>query len=296
MSKTLLFDANNLFLRAAFSPHVAEKSITGDKTIIDYQTWKYTVFNSIYWSLTTLNGASEVVLAVDDRSWRKIVYPVYKANRKKKEDDPIDWAELYGVMDEYISELRECTPFKIVKVQSAEADDVIGVLARHINKHIVIISSDKDYKQLINKNVQMWDPLKKEFIKCSDPNRFIVETCLQGQSKDNILNVLTPLDWDEVNPGKRKPAMGEKKIEKILDEIGLDKWLTDNQAHERFKQNRIVMDLAHTPQVIVNRTLDMYNNYSIPSLDNLMEFFARNNWREFTENYINVERKLQELY
>ena len=80
----------------------------------------------------------------------------------------------------------------------------------------------------------MWDPLKKEFIKCANPDRFIVEACLQGQSKDNILNVLTPLNWDEINPGKRKPAMGEKKIEKILDEIGLDKWLTDNQGYASF--------------------------------------------------------------
>ena len=296
-NKTLLFDFNNLALRCLFSSHVSEKSLTGDATEIDYPTWRFTVFNSVYLALCQFKNVDEIILAVDETSWRKKVYSVYKANRKKKENDPIDWNTFYSEMNAYIEDLKENIPFKIIQVQSAEADDVIGILCREVNKEFVIISMDRDYKQCLNSRVKMWDPIKKEYIECADPERFVIESCLQGQNKDNIFNVLTPLDFYEKNPeGTRRPAMGEKKIEKILDEIGLERWLTENNAHARFKENRLVMDLKCSPKILVNRTLEQYNSYLLPDLNNVISFINRQQWRSFSDEIVQVERNLSKLY
>ena len=66
----------------------------------------------------------------------------------------------------------------------------------------------------------MWDPLKKAYIKCNDPRRFVIESALMGQNKDNILNVLTPLTWNKEE--SRRPPFGPKKAAKIIDEIGFE--------------------------------------------------------------------------
>ena len=288
---TLLMDFNNLALRCLFAGHCIEK----ETKTVDYQIWSFTVFKSIYASLYTFKDAKEVVLAVDDKSWRKIVYPVYKANRAKDESEwPVNWVEFYAYMEEFLEKIKNNLPWKVVKVKSAEADDVIGVLARKVKKEFIIVSADKDYKQLITSNVKMYDPLKKEYVKCSDTERFILEACLHGQKKDNILNVLTPLDWDSE---KRVPPMGDKKVSKILDEIGLENWLNeDPKRRERFKQNQQVMDLSHTPQVIVDRTLELYHNYCLPDPSNIIPFIMESGWRGIIDDVHKVESKLLNLY
>lgn len=58
-------------------------------------------------------------------------------------------------------ELEKIYGFRIVKVENAEADDIIAVLANKIynqdkNRLIVIISNDNDYLQLVNDKTLIW--------------------------------------------------------------------------------------------------------------------------------------------
>ena len=91
--------------------------------------------------------------------------------------------------------------------------------------------------------------------------------------------------------------MGEKKAAKILDEIGLERWLDEEPARrERFNQNRQVMDLAYTPQLIIDRTLELYHNYCLPDPSNIIPFIMDSNWRGIIDDVHKVESKLLQLY
>jgi mRNA-degrading endonuclease YafQ of YafQ-DinJ toxin-antitoxin module len=57
---------------------------------------------------------------------------IKKSRKDKKKESKIDWQELYKMLSKLANEFKHHMPFKVLKVKSAEADDVIGVLARNI--------------------------------------------------------------------------------------------------------------------------------------------------------------------
>ena len=103
-------------------------------------------------------------------------------------------------------------PVKTISFPKVEADDVIAVLAEHMaNKHnsnCVIVSSDKDFLQLINKNVVVYRPREKKVYNKNTmkipPNNFILYKTLIGDNSDNL-------------PGIK--GVGEKTLIKKFPEI-----------------------------------------------------------------------------
>ena len=77
----------------------------------------------------------ELILCCDDRkTWRKEIFPNYKASRKKtRAATSIDWENLYECLNQLKEELTEWFPYKLIQVEKAEADDVIAILVGLIN-------------------------------------------------------------------------------------------------------------------------------------------------------------------
>ncbi|MBE8221178.1 MAG: DNA polymerase I [Bdellovibrionales bacterium] len=141
-------------------------------------------------------------------SFRKKIYPEYKANRQ--ELDP-DLAEQLPFVEGLTKSLGICVAAK----KGFEADDVIGSLAKLGEKKsysVVIVSGDKDFAQLINKNICMYDihreityDNKLVFEKWGvNPEQMIDYLALVGDSSDNI-------------PGVR--GIGPKGASKLLSEF-----------------------------------------------------------------------------
>ena len=147
--------------------------------------------------------------------WRKDVFPHYKANRKKsREKSDLDWNAVHGIMDRLYREVSVTFPYKNIKIEKVEADDIIAILCAkyHTEENIVIVSSDKDFQQLQKyPNVRQYNPMKKEFMKCEDPENFIIEHILKGDSSDGIPNILSDDDTFVVEDKRQKPC-GKKKI------------------------------------------------------------------------------------
>ena len=305
---TLLFDFNNLAIRCFFGM----KDVEPESENPDYELWEYLVFKSIYWMLYK-ERVNEVVLAVDDSSWRKKIFPEYKAQRKdKREESKVDWGRFYSVMEDYLDEIKTNLPFKVLKTKFCEADDIIGVLGKN-KENCIVVSADSDYLQLSD-TCKIYHPFRKKYVFTSDTERFITELCLKGQAKDNIFNIKTPIDYPKE---KRKPSMGDKQVQKILNE-GLDKFLKqtfkykfeyENKkgenckyegslvARERFELNKKLLDFNCIPEILVNKTLNNYYNYSIKANpDNLYSYFTKKNWRECLDDFDKFESKLLELY
>jgi len=300
---TVLVDFNNLCFRHFF----ANEEIAIATPHPNFTIWRYTMINSIYHMLTKFNNVSKLVIAVDDKnSWRKSYFPRYKESRKKTRDkSDVDFSILYAQIDEYRKELRHHFPFKIIKVQSAEADDVIAVIAMEGKDDYVIVSNDEDYLQLCNDKIRIWNPKDNEFKVYEDTEEFIVKKCLMGQSKDDIFNILTPNDWGmtESTIGKRKPGFGPAAYDKVEN---LKEFLRKPYKHKlykepfdlekHFKRNRILMDFKKIPNTIRDRIWKEYDNNGFPPPRNMYEFFKKYNMRGFLENWTDMEPKFMKLY
>jgi len=304
MKKTVIYDFNNLAVRLFFSPDVYDK----DVAIPDYNTWKFMMISNVLKSIEKFSP-DEVVLAVDgkgSKNWRKIVFPRYKENRKDKRDkDDIDWETFYIEYELLCDDIINLLPFKVVEQSRCEGDDVIGVLSQYIEKPIIIISSDQDFKQLLSSKVKVYDQMKGEFMVLDESNQdYINRLCLKGQAKDNIFNVNMPDDYPKE---LRNPPMGDKTVDKIFNE-GLDKFLDKSHSikkegyavavnrRENFNRNTKLVDLSNIPYTLVKYIKATYDASEKIVGDNNYQFFKKYNWVGILDDWGKTENLLMKLY
>lgn len=294
--KSVLFDVNNLCHRCLFSDGVLTYDPENKKKVVDtdWNMWRYRVFDSIFQALYKVRDVKEIICACDNgASWRKELWERYKEHRSEaREKLEFDWAEFFNQFDQFMVDISNHIPFKVLRVNRAEADDIIGVICLHMPQECHIISTDRDFLQLCSSRVKIYNPLKKENMTCPNPEMFIVEQSLMGQAKDNIWNVKTPLDYPL---DKRKPGLGEKTVEKIV-ALGYKKWLTENGLEERYEFNRNLIDLGRIPQSIVKKVLLEYKSVDYPKMDKIYEFFKRHGWNGYLDEFQKVESMLLKLY
>lgn len=294
MSK-ILFDMNNLAIRCV---HIGDVKTVDAKTKeivdIDWDYWKFVIFNNIYSSLFKVKDVKTVVLAIDDKhSWRYDIWSRYKEDRKKKKDkDNFPWDLFFQKYEELAEEFHTHLPFKVIHVDRAEADDIIGTIVLETTDNSEIVSNDRDFLQLCGDRVKVYNPMKQAHVDHPDPPFFLVEQCFLGQSKDSIFNIKTPDDWPD---DKRKPGFGPKAFEKAV-EYGWKEYLEDNQLKERFKRNLDLIDFRRIPDDIKKSIMDAYNNYEYPHPENIWKFIKANNWPDYVEGFTQLENRLLELY
>lgn len=306
---TLLIDFNNLAIRNFFG----SKEITEDLNNIQWGLFFHNVFASIYSTLWKFKNVDEVILAIDDiNSWRKSFYNRYKESRKtKKKESKVDWKELYSMMNKLISEFKHHMPFKVLKVKSCEADDIIGILVKYLKNPCVIIARDEDYFQCFSKNnkLRIYDPILQKLYKkedIGDIKQFLLKLVMCGQKKDDIPNIITPDNWGltEATKGKRRPGFGDAAFEKIKGNIKefieagyTNKLYGKVDLHKNLKRNRILMDFDKIPNTLVDRILKAYDaSHNLPPLENIFLWFEKYSMKVFMEDINKIENKLSELY
>lgn len=100
------------------------------------------------------NITKRVVFALDDKSWRKDLYPEanYKGNREYSSD--INWNNVHKIIDEFVNIIKDSGVI-VDKVSGAEGDDLIFAWTTHLNsidENCIIWTGDKDLIQLVNYN------------------------------------------------------------------------------------------------------------------------------------------------
>lgn len=149
---------------------------------------------------------TRVIIVFDGKNGtarRKQVYPEYKAHRNFKVR--LNRAETVDKQDNQLHQLIRLTeylsqmPFTIVIQDNTEADDVIAyIVNEHFKQsHCYIMSSDKDFLQLITDRVHVWSPTKKKLYYVEDvfeeygiyPNNFALYKAIIGDPSDNIPGV-----------------------------------------------------------------------------------------------------------
>lgn len=230
----------------------------------------------------------EIVIACDDKNyWRKQVFPYYKANRKKNRDaSEINWTHVFECFNKIKQEIKDNFPYRVLQVESAEADDIIGTLvAEHgtdLNGplKILILSGDKDFVQLQTYgNVKQYDPVRKKWIAHNDPKRFLFEQILKGDTGDGVPNVLSP-DSVFVSNGRQRP-LTQKKIDKIYSDGGV---MLDTLADRNFMRNKQMIDLTMIPDSIKKEVITKYDEESGKDRSKLFNYFIEHKLKLLMEN------------
>ena len=239
---------------------------------VDRDLVRHMVFNSLrMYKKKFGNKYGDMVICCDDKNyWRKEVFPHYKASRKgDREKSPLDWNEIFTALNEVRDEIRENAPYKVIQVEHAEADDVIGTICHEHGQQlggdpILILSGDKDFQQLQEyANFEQYSPILKKFIKCNDPQGYLLEHILKGDRGDGVPNILSPGDVF-VTGGRQKP-MSKKKMTEFMQNPPID--------YERFKENAILVDLKQTPQHMKVDILEQLNSAITGSKMKLLDLF-----------------------
>ena len=235
------------------------------KPIVEEDLLRHTILNSVRMFRNQFTkDYGEMVICCDGKdNWRKKVFPEYKANRRKnRENDPTDWKTLFELLHEVREELTKYFPYKVMHVDTAEADDIIGVLIENLAQDdrlppTLIVSSDKDFIQLQKyPEVKQWSPLQKKFIK-GDPIESLYDKTIRGDSGDGVPNILSS-DDTFTTEGKRQTPVTKKKMElwrgKKPEEFCNEVMLRN------YHRNKTLVDLGETPKSIRINILHQYDN------------------------------------
>lgn len=257
---------------------------------IDPDLVRHMVLNSIR-SYRTKYGKEfgEIVIACDDRKyWRKAVFPYYKANRKRDRDaSELNWTAIFECLNSIKEDLKEYFPYRVIQVESAEADDIIGSLCKEYGEvlqssnKILILSGDKDFVQLQKyANIQQYDPVRKKFLRTNDPERFIQEHIMKGDKGDGVPNMLSSDDCMVL--GERQKPLTAKKIEEWIGKPPED--VFNEQQLRGYKRNQQLVDLEFIPVEIHNKVIEEYNAQAGKGREKLFNYFISNRLKHLLEN------------
>lgn len=201
----------------------------------------------------------EVILCTDNgSSWRKQFFKHYKSHRKTdRQKDKERWDEIFECLNKITEEIRENFPYKVIGVDHMEADDIIATIALKysISTDIIIISNDKDFIQLQSKSVKQYSPMKKTFIKESNPDKYLYDHILKGDRGDSIPNFLSPEDCFVT--GVRQSSVHQKKIDEWFKQAPED--VFDDEQLERYNTNKMLIDLTMIPKEYQKSIIDKFN-------------------------------------
>lgn len=209
----------------------------------------------------------QMVIACDGgNTWRRQMYPYYKAGRKKfREEGGMDWEELFRILNIVRDEIKENLPYKFVHVQGTEADDVIATLVESTQEFgrgepVMIISADKDFIQLQRfSNVRQFSPHTKALVREKDPIGYLQEHIIRGDKGDGVPNILSP-DNAFVDGIRQKPISSKKLDEWRRNWERIDQTMTQEE-YRNFCRNRNLIDLSRIPQDRKDEIMRAYDSF-----------------------------------
>jgi len=221
---------------------------------------------------------------------RKKVFPQYKAGRNMSERLNRSY-DFNNKEDEHESMIMQLTrvidyldylPITTITIENIEADDTMAYVTKQIltKSKIVLMSTDKDFLQLVNHRVSVWSPTKK---KMYDPpkvledygipsHNFAVYRSIDGDKSDNIDGVR---GWGLKTIQKKIPLLLEDKILNIDDIIAEDEKLKENE--DILRRNYRLMQLEE---------VDISTSAKTKIIDKIKEPINRLNKMQFQKRFI----------
>lgn len=228
---------------------------------------------------------------------RRKLYPEYKMNRKtkmnvKRLDDLFSSAEeeqesMRQQMQRLI-EYLETLPIQILCIDNIEADDTIAYISKQCltNSNIRIVSTDRDFLQLVNHKIEVYNPVKKKLytpdeIQCElgfNYKNYLLYRIINGDVSDNIRGI---------------DGIGLKTILKhipqfISDELSIEELLNFASTQASFKKPKKIF------KTLVEQQERLHLNYKLMQLsDTDISGHAKLRIFDLLENQIKRTNKLR---
>jgi hypothetical protein len=262
------------------------EQIGSSKTAVEESLVRHMILNSLrtYVKKFRDSHGPEVIIACDNKKyWRRDIFPHYKASRKKiREASGHDWATIFECLSKIKQELKDYSPYKVIDVDTAEADDIIAVLAMKYSatQKVMILSSDKDFAQLQKyPNVDQYSPILKKHIKEPFPDAQLKQLIIRGDKGDGIPNILSADDCF-VTATRQKP----------ITEVKIIKWMNQQPAEfcneemlRNYNRNELLIDLAKIPDGLKQNILDTYGDTKAKTKQQFMNYLMSNRLKNLLE-------------
>ena len=228
----------------------------------------------------------ELVLCYDDKHcWRKDYFPYYKQNRKKaRSESSLDWNELFDILTKIQNELEENFPYKVLKINGAEADDIIAILSNKISstpnlyEEILIISGDKDFIQLHQSdNVKQYSPTLKKFVVDENPEQYKFEHIIRVDKGDGVPNVLSQ-DTVFVEDLRQRPITKKKLTE------WKENGIPEGEIKRNYQRNKTLIDFDSIPNELGELIYNMWvDKITQNDKSKILPYFMKHRLKELTE-------------
>ena len=262
------------------------EQIGSSKTAVEEGLVRHMILNTLrtYVKKFKESHGPEVVIACDNKSyWRREIFSHYKAGRKKiREASGHDWTTIFECLGKIKQELKDHSPYKVIEVDTCEADDIIAVLAQKYSatQKVMILSSDKDFAQLQRyPNVEQYSPILKKYIREPLPLAQLKQLIIRGDKGDGIPNILSADDVFVVG-GRQKPITEAKIIGWMNQE---PKEFCNDDMFRNYSRNEILIDLTKIPESLKTSIIDTYENAKGHSKQDFMNYMIANRLKNLIE-------------
>lgn len=237
--------------------------------------FKYDYVRTVESLAKSYNAGNIIITADGGSSYRKEIFPEYKANRKEKyaEQTPQEEKEFAMFMAEFsntLTLLKEKYP--VFQFKGVEADDIAAYISMNLDEYGLdecwMVSSDKDWDLLINDRVSRFSTVTRkettvhnwdEHYDFEIPD-YITFKCLTGDKGDNVPGI---------------PGIGPKRAVQLMEQYGdvfdiydacpIDgkyKYIQNlNENAEQLLMNVELMDLVtYSEQAIGEQNIEVINS------------------------------------
>lgn len=272
----ILVDNSQIIMSSIFAQHKNVEDVSEDlvrhMVLNTYRMYRKK-FGSEY---------GELVICEDGgASWRREFFPLYKARRREdRKEDPQKWERFYGMINTVRAEVAEHFPYRCIHVLKCEADDVIAYLVKRYaqTEKILILSGDKDFGQLqVFPNVKQYSPMQKKFVVVDNPQEFLLEHIVRGDTSDGVPNVLSDDDAFMAEDKRQKPIT-QKRLNEILEPYRQSRQVDDKYA-ANWNRNKTLIDLLQIPQQYEERIEVEWNKPFTPSRGKILNYMIEKGLR-----------------
>jgi hypothetical protein len=208
---------------------------------------------------------------------------LYKGNRVKDDSNQL----FFEMIDQFKFFVKNHTTAICLQHDKVEGDDMIAGFVQHFaeseDDEIEILSGDKDFTQLLRqKNVKIINPDKNgKPREHDDPEYFIFEKCLRGDSGDNVMSAYprvrsTKIEKAFVDEFARANLMNETWEIKDPESGEITKTF---RVGDLFEENKLLMDLTAQPeeikQIIKETVANSFNERGSYSYFHFMRFLGK---------------------
>jgi DNA polymerase I len=233
--KLFLLDGFALIFRAHFA--YIKRPLINSKGI---NTSAIQGFTRVLWSIIQKEKPTHIAVALDPPggTFRNEIYPEYKAQRETAPDD-------IKVAIPLIIDVIKAMNIPILMKENYEADDVVGTIAKQAEKEgfqVFMMTSDKDYAQLVSENIFLYKPGRQG----NDIEILGIPEVLKSWEIDRVEQVIDVLglQGDAVDNIPGIPGIGGKTAKTLLAQYGSVENLIANAHQLKGKQKDKVIEFA----------------------------------------------------